>query len=99
MLLTWTVEYIILMMPIADLDSGTSHKHVAFLKDKSHESTIVAFEEYRVMAERQTGRRIKIQASLNRQCLQFGQMEGILQNSRYPPRPDCAVLVVREPPR
>jgi hypothetical protein len=45
------------MMPI--VDSGTSHKHVAFLKDKSNVSTIAAFEEYRVMAERQTGHQIK----------------------------------------
>ncbi|KAJ7923920.1 hypothetical protein B0H13DRAFT_2315925 [Mycena leptocephala] len=50
------------MMPI--VDSGTSHKHrVAFLKDKSDDSIIKAFDEYRVMAERQTGHHIKRRAS------------------------------------
>jgi signal recognition particle GTPase len=41
------------------VDSGTSHKHADFLKDKSDDSTIAACDTYRVMAERQTGRPIK----------------------------------------
>ncbi|KAF7372293.1 Gag-Pol polyprotein [Mycena venus] len=38
---------------------GSSHKYVAFLKDKSDDSTIAALDEYHVMAERQTGHKVK----------------------------------------
>jgi hypothetical protein len=41
------------------VDSGTSHKHTAYLPDKSDGSTIPAFDEYRVAAERQTGQKVK----------------------------------------
>ncbi|KAF7372248.1 Gag-Pol polyprotein [Mycena venus] len=41
------------------VDSGSSHKYVAFLKDKSDDSTIAALDEYHVMAERQTGHKVK----------------------------------------
>lgn len=41
------------------VDSGTGHKCEAYLRDKSDASTIRAFEEYRAMAEKQTGRAIK----------------------------------------
>ncbi|SJL16297.1 uncharacterized protein ARMOST_19817 [Armillaria ostoyae] len=44
-------------MPI--VDSGTSFKHGAFLADKSDETTIQAFNNFRVLAENQTGQRIK----------------------------------------
>lgn len=41
------------------VDSGTSFKHAVFLGDKSDDTTLKAFEEYRVMAENQTGQKIK----------------------------------------
>lgn len=44
-------------MPI--VDSGTSFKHGVFLADKSDETTIQAFDDYRIMAENQTNRRIR----------------------------------------
>ncbi|KAJ7321302.1 hypothetical protein DFH08DRAFT_818671 [Mycena albidolilacea] len=44
---------------MALVDSGISHKHTAYLKDKSDDSTIPAFDEYRSMAERQMGKAIK----------------------------------------
>jgi hypothetical protein len=41
------------------VDSGTTQKHTAYLQDKSDESTIPVFEEYRVKAETQMGRKVK----------------------------------------
>ncbi len=45
------------MMVVAD--SGTLHKHVNFLKDKSNESTRPAFNAYHILAENQMGQKIK----------------------------------------
>jgi hypothetical protein len=41
------------------VDSRMSHKHTVYLHDKSDTSTIPAFDEYRVMAEKQTRRAVK----------------------------------------
>ncbi len=41
------------------VDSGTSYKYGDFLKDKSDDTTIKAFDDYRVLLEKQTGQQIK----------------------------------------
>ncbi len=41
------------------VDTGTSFKYGEFLKDKSNESTIKAFDDYQVLMENQTGQKVK----------------------------------------
>ncbi|KAF7353204.1 Gag-Pol polyprotein [Mycena sanguinolenta] len=70
------------------VDSVTGHKHTAYLPDKSDDSTIPAFEEYRLMAERQTGKKLKRvrtdKAFLSARWKEYFKSRGILHEPTAP---------------